>query len=64
VYTLRAEGGGTGPITYGMVETDKFIVDRATGEVKLRRLLDYEVQCAVTKITQGHICNLGYSFCT
>nr|XP_034314660.1 cadherin-87A isoform X2 [Crassostrea gigas] len=42
VYTLLAEGGGTGPITYGMVETDKFFVDRATGEVKLRRLLDYE----------------------
>lgn len=43
MYTLLAEGGGTGPITYGMVETDKFFVDRATGEVKLRRLLDYEV---------------------
>lgn len=43
MYTLLAEGGGTGPITYGMIETDKFFVDRATGEVKLRRLLDYEV---------------------
>ncbi|XP_056018521.1 cadherin-87A-like [Ostrea edulis] len=42
VYTLKAEGGGTGPLTYGMVQTDKFIVDRASGEVKLRRLLDYE----------------------
>nr|XP_022319460.1 cadherin-23-like isoform X1 [Crassostrea virginica] len=42
VYTLLATGGGTGPITYGMVETDKFFVDRATGEVKVRRLLDYE----------------------
>ena len=44
VYTLSATGGGTGPITYGMVETDKFFVDRATGEVKVRRLLDYEVK--------------------
>lgn len=43
MYTLLAEGGGSGPITYGMIETDKFFVDRATGEVKLRRLLDYEV---------------------
>ncbi|XP_062586612.1 protocadherin beta-5-like, partial [Saccostrea cucullata] len=42
VYTLLAQGGGPDGITYDMLETDKFIVNRATGEVKLRRLLDYE----------------------
>lgn len=43
MYILLVEGGGIGFIIYGMVEIDKFFVDRVTGEVKLRRLLDYEV---------------------
>lgn len=43
MYILSVEGGGIGFIIYGMVEIDKFFVDRVIGEVKLRRLLDYEV---------------------
>lgn len=67
MYTLSAEGGGTGPITYGMVETDKFFVDRATGEVKLRRLLDYEVNSNDSMRSKllvfTYMINYAYIFC-
>ncbi|XP_062622203.1 cadherin-87A-like [Saccostrea cucullata] len=55
VYTLLAQGGGPDGITYDMLETDKFIVNRATGEVRLRRLLDYETNptLLVTVIATG-----------
>ena len=43
VYTLRGEDPEDSPLRYGIVGTDRFEVDRTTGQVRVVRPLDREV---------------------
>lgn len=43
VYTLKGEDPEGSALRYGIVGTDRFEVDRATGQVRVVRPLDREV---------------------